>query len=94
MDLCFNVLYCKTSFAGNPFNVEKPGAYLLELKIKIGNCFSLFSKLFYLKINSINFFFDLNEKSDPEDECLNHFNLFISLVGRYFEQIDLADKDD
>lgn len=32
-------------------------------------------------------------KNNPDDEKLNELNFFISIIGRYFEQIDLADED-
>ena len=35
----------------------------------------------------------LSLKESENDECLVPFNFFISIIGRYFEQFDLADKE-
>jgi hypothetical protein len=32
-------------------------------------------------------------KESDQYECLIPFNLFISIIGRYFEQFDLVDKE-
>ena len=48
-----------------------------------------YSKKQYFKI--LIFVFEI-KKSNPQDEKLMSLNLIITLVGRYFNQLDLADN--